>query len=138
MHFQSEIVPKFPVTTLLLLGLAVSPGPPKAQDQGATTPQIGKPTAANATSAAVEDPPSTSKAMHLYRDGKYDEARSEYNRVIQNGFNAPTAYAGLARLELKTVDGEIAAAQRKTSDAVTKAHLDDLRHEIDDALNPKK
>jgi tetratricopeptide (TPR) repeat protein len=41
------------------------------------------------------------KGMHLYRDGRYDEARAEYNRVIQSGFSAPAAYAGLARLELK-------------------------------------
>jgi len=50
----------------------------------------------------------------------------------------PADVRSMARLELKTVDGEIAAAERKTSDAVTKAHLDDLRHEIDDALNPKR
>jgi predicted Zn-dependent protease len=92
----------FAQTTLLLLCLAMPPRPAIAQDHGATTPQIAKASAVNATSAApVEEPPSVSKAMHLYRDGKYEEARGEYNRVIQNGFNAPTAYAGLARLELK-------------------------------------
>ena len=50
----------------------------------------------------------------------------------------PADVRALARQELKTLDGEIAAAQKKASDAVTRAHLDDLRHEIDDALNPKK
>jgi predicted aspartyl protease len=92
----------FAQTTLLLLCLAAPPRPTMGQDHGATTPQNAKPSAVNATSAApVEEPASVSKAMHLYRDGKYEEARTEYNRVIQNGFNAPTAYAGLARLELK-------------------------------------
>ena len=50
----------------------------------------------------------------------------------------PADVRALARQELKTLDGMIAAAQKKASDGVTRAHLDDLRHEIDDALNPKK
>lgn len=92
----------FAQTTLLLLCLAVPSRPAMAQDQGATTRQTAAPPAVNASGVApVGEPPSVSKAMHLYRDGKYDEAREEYNRVIQNGFNAPTAYAGLAHLELK-------------------------------------
>jgi len=50
----------------------------------------------------------------------------------------PPDVRALARQELKTLDGQIAAAQKKAGDPMTRAHLDDLRHEIDDALNPKK
>jgi len=49
----------------------------------------------------------------------------------------PPDVRALARQELKTLDGMLAAAQKKTTDTETKAHLDDLRHEIDEALNPK-
>jgi uncharacterized protein DUF4953/uncharacterized protein DUF5117/uncharacterized protein DUF5118 len=88
--------------------------------------------------------------IDVYRRG----LQHAYIDALKNKVNPPAAPAGapagftpapvpadvrsLARQELKTVDGEIAAAQRKTSDMVTRAHLDDLRHEIDDALNPKK
>jgi type IV secretory pathway protease TraF len=53
--------------------------------------------------------------------------------------NAPTPpdIRALARQEMKTLDGMLAAAQKKASDAITRAHLDDLRHEIDETLNPK-
>ncbi|MBI3568791.1 MAG: zinc-dependent metalloprotease [Gemmatimonadetes bacterium] len=44
----------------------------------------------------------------------------------------------LFRAELKTLDGQIAAAQPRAGDAITKAHLAQARHEIDDILNPKK
>jgi tetratricopeptide (TPR) repeat protein len=52
--------------------------------------------------------------MHLYRDRKYDDAITEYKRVIEAGFNAPTAYAGLARVALKQerVADAAAAAQK--------------------------
>jgi hypothetical protein len=50
----------------------------------------------------------------------------------------PPDVRAVARQELKTVDAQIAAAQRKAGDQMTRAHLDDLRHEIDEALNPKK
>ncbi len=49
----------------------------------------------------------------------------------------PPDVRALARQELKTLDGMLAAAQKKTTDTVTRAHLDDLRHEIDETLNPK-
>ncbi|HVT39123.1 MAG TPA: zinc-dependent metalloprotease, partial [Gemmatimonadaceae bacterium] len=44
----------------------------------------------------------------------------------------------LIRAELKTLDGQLAAAAGKASDAMTRAHIADIRHEIDDALNPRK
>ena len=44
----------------------------------------------------------------------------------------------LFRAELKTLDGQLAAAQAKAGNAITKAHLAEARHEIDDILNPKK
>jgi hypothetical protein len=88
--------------------------------------------------------------IDVYRRG----LQHAYVDALKNKVNPPAAPAGapagftpapvpadvraLARQELKAVDGEIAAAQRKASDAVTRAHLDDLRHEIDDALNPKR
>ncbi len=43
----------------------------------------------------------------------------------------------LLRMELRTLDGEIAAASKKAADAETRAHLADARHQIDDILNPK-
>jgi hypothetical protein len=41
------------------------------------------------------------------------------------------------RAELKELDGGIRAAISKTSDRMTKAHLEDLRHRIADALKGK-
>ena len=49
----------------------------------------------------------------------------------------PADVRALARQELKTLDGMLAAAQKKAADGITRAHLDDLRHEIDETLNPK-
>jgi predicted Zn-dependent protease len=71
-------------------------------------------TASTASPVLPNEPPSVSKAMHLYWDRKYDEAVTEYNRVIQAGFNAPAGYAGLARVELKQnkVADAAAAAQK--------------------------
>jgi hypothetical protein len=43
----------------------------------------------------------------------------------------------LARSELKALDGELAAAQKKAGDTLTRAHLDDVRNQIDDILHPK-
>jgi hypothetical protein len=43
----------------------------------------------------------------------------------------------IMRVELKTLDSAIAAAMAKTSDAMTKAHLADVRFQIDQTLNPK-
>jgi hypothetical protein len=43
----------------------------------------------------------------------------------------------LLRMELKTLDGEVIAAQKKASDAETRAHLADVHHEIADILDPK-
>ncbi len=92
----------FVQVSVLLFCIVSQCSPAMAQDPGTTTSQTAKkPAADGANSAPVQEPPSVSKAMHLYRDGKYDEARTEYNRVIQEGFSAPAAYAGLARLELK-------------------------------------
>jgi tetratricopeptide (TPR) repeat protein len=89
-------------TSFLLFCIVAQPSPAMAQSPGATTPQIAKPLTGSAASGApVQEPPSVSKATHLYRDGKYDEARTEYDRVIQEGFSGAAAYAGLPRLELK-------------------------------------
>jgi hypothetical protein len=57
--------------------------------------------------------------------------------VILVGAAAPPDVRALARQEMKTLDGMLAAAQKKAADPVTRAHLDDLRHEIDETLNPK-
>jgi tetratricopeptide (TPR) repeat protein len=64
--------------------------------------------------AAGIDPPSVSKAMHLYRDGKLDDAAAEYRRVIGAGISAPAGYAGLARVNLRQhrVDEAAAAAAK--------------------------
>jgi tetratricopeptide (TPR) repeat protein len=71
-------------------------------------------TASVASPVAPSEAPSVSKATHLYRDRKYDDAITEYKRVIEAGFNAPTAYAGLARVALKQerVADAAAAAQK--------------------------
>ena len=43
----------------------------------------------------------------------------------------------LLRMELKTLDGTVVAAERKAGDAETRAHLADVHHEIGDILNPR-
>jgi len=43
----------------------------------------------------------------------------------------------VTRAELKDLDAEIKAAIGKSSDRMTKAHLEDLRHRIADALKGK-
>ncbi|MGH7524632.1 MAG: zinc-dependent metalloprotease [Gemmatimonadales bacterium] len=43
----------------------------------------------------------------------------------------------LLRMELKTLDGEVVAAEKKAGDVETRAHLDAAHHEIGDILNPK-
>ncbi len=44
----------------------------------------------------------------------------------------------LLRAELKTLDGQLAAASGRAADAVTRAHIAYARHAIDEILNPKK
>jgi tetratricopeptide (TPR) repeat protein len=86
-----------------------------AQAPAATTePNSSVAAASTATPVLANEPPSVSKAMHLYRDRKYDDAITEYKRVIQAGFNAPAGYAGLARVALKQnkVADAAAAAQK--------------------------
>jgi hypothetical protein len=43
----------------------------------------------------------------------------------------------LLRMELKSLDGDVVAAQKKATDTETRAHLADVHHEIGDILNPK-
>jgi hypothetical protein len=43
----------------------------------------------------------------------------------------------LLRMELRSLDGDVLAAQKKAGDAETRAHLADVHHDIDDILNPK-
>jgi len=40
-------------------------------------------------------------------------------------------------MELKTLDGEFVTAEKKATDAESRAHLADVHHEIGDILNPK-
>ena len=42
------------------------------------------------------------------------------------------------RAKLQALDRDIAAAQGKAGDAVTRAHLADARNQIDKILNPEK
>jgi hypothetical protein len=74
----------FAQASLSLVFLAAPPPPAMAQGTGTTTPQIAKPSDGSAANVApvVDEPPSVSKGMHLYRDGRYYLARAEYNRVI--------------------------------------------------------
>jgi hypothetical protein len=59
----------------------------------------------------------------------------------RGGAVAPPANTGenkaMLRGELKQLDGEIAAASKRTTDVATKRHLDDARHQISDILKPK-
>jgi len=48
--------------------------------------------------------------MHLYRDGRLDDAAAEYKRVIDAGLSAPAGYAGLARTQLRQHKVDEAAA----------------------------
>ncbi|HEY4322191.1 MAG TPA: zinc-dependent metalloprotease [Gemmatimonadales bacterium] len=43
----------------------------------------------------------------------------------------------MLRTELKTLDGQVVSAEKKAGDAETRAHLNDVHHEIGDILNPK-
>jgi tetratricopeptide (TPR) repeat protein len=81
---------------------------------GTTEPNASVTSTSAASPVLPTEPPSVSKAMHLYWDRKYDDAITEYKRVIQAGFNAPAGYAGLARVELKQnrVTDAAAAAQK--------------------------
>jgi tetratricopeptide (TPR) repeat protein len=100
---------------LLLCCLSGSFARTMAQAPPATTePNASNTAASTASPVLLNEPPSVSKAMHLYRDRKYDDAVTEYKRVIQAGFNAPAGYAGLARVELKQnkVADAAAAAQK--------------------------
>ncbi|MFI5311140.1 MAG: zinc-dependent metalloprotease [Gemmatimonadales bacterium] len=51
--------------------------------------------------------------------------------------STPDARA-LFRAELKALDGRLATAAGRGGDAITRAHIAEMRHEIDDILNPKK
>lgn len=50
----------------------------------------------------------------------------------------PADIQAIMRAELRTLDGQVAAAQGRAGDAMTRAHLANVRHQIDEALNPKK
>jgi len=43
----------------------------------------------------------------------------------------------MLRMELRTLDGQLAAAEGKAADAATRAHLADARWQIKQALDPK-
>jgi hypothetical protein len=59
----------------------------------------------------------------------------------RGGAAAPPSNTGeikaMLRGELKQLDGEIAAAEKRASDVVTKRHLADARHQISDIIKPK-
>ena len=48
-----------------------------------------------------------------------------------------TDMKAMLRAEFRTLDGQLAAAQSKASDAMTRAHLADMRWQIKQALEPK-
>ena len=56
--------------------------------------------------------------MHLYRDGKYPEAATEYQRVIDSGLNPAAGYAGLARVYLR--QNKVALAEQAATNALQK------------------
>ena len=87
--------------------------------------------------------------VDVYRRGLQhayvDAFKAKINPILPTGLPAgfivppvPADVRALARQELKVLDGMLSVAQKKATDGITRAHLDDLRHEIDDALNPKK
>ena len=43
----------------------------------------------------------------------------------------------MLRMELKALDADVVAAEKRASNVETRAHLQDVHHEIDDILNPK-
>ena len=59
----------------------------------------------------------------------------------RGGAAAPPANTGeikaMLRGELKQLDMEVAAAQKRATDVATKRHLDDVRHQISDIVKPK-
>ncbi|MGH7620133.1 MAG: zinc-dependent metalloprotease, partial [Gemmatimonadaceae bacterium] len=58
----------------------------------------------------------------------------------RGGANAPAANTGeiksMLRGELKALDAEVAAAQKRATDVPTKRHLDDMRQQISHVLKP--
>jgi tetratricopeptide (TPR) repeat protein len=84
--------------------------PPAASSVATSTTS---PVPAVAAGGALE-PPTISKAMRLYREGKLQDAATEYKRVIDAGISAPAGYAGLARVNLREdkVDEAAAAAAK--------------------------
>jgi len=59
----------------------------------------------------------------------------------RGGAAAPPANTGeikaMLRGELKQLDAEVAAAQKRAVDVPTKRHLDDVRHQISDIIKPR-
>ncbi|HTE44229.1 MAG TPA: hypothetical protein VK636_03205, partial [Gemmatimonadaceae bacterium] len=59
----------------------------------------------------------------------------------RGGAAAPPSNTGeiksMLRGELKQLDAELAAAQKRATDVATKRHLDDARHQISDIVKPK-
>jgi hypothetical protein len=59
----------------------------------------------------------------------------------RGGAAGPAANTGeikmMLRGELKALDAEVAGALKRTTDATTKRHLEDVRHQISDIVKPK-
>jgi hypothetical protein len=73
------------------------------------------PAAGNHASRSA-DAPSLQHAVGLYRDGQMEAAAAEYNAIIAAGSQLPEAYAGLARVYIKT--GKIEGADAASTKAV--------------------
>ena len=59
-------------------------------------------------------------------------------QVVTAGARGSTDIKAMLRMELRTLDAQLAAAQGKASDAATRAHLADARWQIERALDPQQ
>ncbi len=62
---------------------------------------------------------------------------SQTGQIFVSGARPTTDVKAVLRMELRTLDGQLAAAQGKAGDAMTRAHLADARFQIRELLDPK-
>jgi hypothetical protein len=62
---------------------------------------------------------------------------AQTGQSVTAGSRGSTDLKAMLRMELRTLDGQLAAAEGKAADAATRAHLADARWQIKQALDPK-
>jgi len=81
-----------------------------------------------AVSAKLAAPPSTLPRI---------SSSAQTGQSLTAGSRGSTDLKSMLRMELRTLDGQLAAAEGKAADAATRAHLAEARWQIKQALDPK-